>query len=163
MLVGSTNPFLEVRPTATPKRPHFRVSVLMLFRLMCHRKGTSLSVAIYMYVSVYSMINIKFSASSPANRTSTVSSTFITPGWRSVRSFLSAFLAIGKRDLFAVTSKENMLQFDPSSYKKTSAHLPWDGLIIAHALGSIVQSPNAGINIYSVAEGVWKRRAFRYC
>ena len=40
----------------------------------------------------------------------------MTPGWRKVRSFLTAFLAIGRRDLFAGTSKENILQFDPSSW-----------------------------------------------
>src|SRR5215469_1103930 len=51
----------------------------------------------------------------PTFPTSTVSSALITPGCRNVRSFLTAFLAIGRRDLFAVTSKENMLQFDPSS------------------------------------------------
>lgn len=48
-------------------------------------------------------------------RTSTVSSTFMTPGWRMVRSFLSAFLASGRRDLFALMSKANMLQLEPSS------------------------------------------------
>lgn len=47
--------------------------------------------------------------------TSTVSSTLITPGCRKVRSFLRAFLARGSRDLLAVISKENMLQFEPSS------------------------------------------------
>lgn len=39
----------------------------------------------------------------------------ITPGWRKVRSFLRAFFARGSRDLFAVMSKEKMLQFEPSS------------------------------------------------
>jgi hypothetical protein len=50
-------------------------------------------------------------------RTSTVSKTLITPGWRRVLNFLRAFLARGSRDLFAVMSKEKMLQVDPSSYK----------------------------------------------
>ena len=53
----------------------------------------------------------------PPIRTSTVSRTLITPGWRRVRSFLTAFLASGSRALFAVTSKENILQFEPSSYQ----------------------------------------------
>lgn len=44
-----------------------------------------------------------------------MSKTLITPGWRNVRSFFSAFFASGSRDLFAVMSKEKMLQFDPSS------------------------------------------------
>lgn len=52
----------------------------------------------------------------PVILTSTVSSTLITPGCRNVRSFLTAFLAKGNRDLFAVTSKENILQLEPSSY-----------------------------------------------
>ena len=57
----------------------------------------------YMYVSV-----------------STVSRTLITPGCRNVRSFLTAFRASGRRDLLAVTSKEKILQFDPSSYNLIS-------------------------------------------
>src|SRR5438045_2775617 len=51
-----------------------------------------------------------------AKRTSTVSSTLITPGWRSVRSFFTAFLARGSLARLAVTSKEKMLQFEPSSF-----------------------------------------------
>ena len=46
---------------------------------------------------------------------STVSSTLITPGWRSVRNFLSAFFARASRDLFATQSKAKMLQFELSS------------------------------------------------
>lgn len=42
--------------TATPKRPHFKVSVDMLFRLICHLKGTILSVAMYINVSVWKII-----------------------------------------------------------------------------------------------------------
>ena len=49
-------------------------------------------------------------------RTSTVSRTLITPGCRSVRSFLRAFFARGRRDRLAVISNEKMLQLDPSSY-----------------------------------------------
>jgi len=40
--------------TATPNKPHFRVSALMLFRLTCHFKGVTLSVAMYIKVSVCS-------------------------------------------------------------------------------------------------------------
>jgi hypothetical protein len=47
--------------------------------------------------------------------TSTVSRTFITPGCRRVRNLRRAFLASGRRDLFAVTSKEKMLQRELSS------------------------------------------------
>lgn len=50
-----------------------------------------------------------------AKDTSTVSNTLMTPGCRSVRSFFSAFFARDSCDLWAVMSKENMLQFDPSS------------------------------------------------
>lgn len=48
--------------------------------------------------------------------TSTVSKTFTTPGWRRVRNLRSAFRARGNRDLFADTSKENILHLDPSSW-----------------------------------------------
>jgi hypothetical protein len=47
--------------------------------------------------------------------TSTVSSSLTTPGYRSVRSFLRAFLARGSRALLAVMSKEKILQLEPSS------------------------------------------------
>jgi hypothetical protein len=51
-----------------------------------------------------------------ALRTSTVSNTLTTPGCLRVRSFLTAFLASGRRDLLAMTSKEKILQCEPSSY-----------------------------------------------
>jgi hypothetical protein len=88
--------------------------------------------------------------------TSTVSSTLITPGCRNVRSFFTAFLAIGRRDLFAVTSKENILQFDPSSCILISTK---DSTLVgslSYALGSIEESPNARIDVDSIAEGVGK-------
>lgn len=42
----------------------------------------------------------------------------MTPGCRRVLSFLSAFLASGRRDLLDVISKEKMLQLDPSSWRR---------------------------------------------
>ena len=44
-----------------------------------------------------------------------MSSTFIIPGCRSVRNLRSAFLAKGRRDRFALISKEKMLHFELSS------------------------------------------------
>jgi hypothetical protein len=62
--------------------------------------------------------NMSASAGSPTiggRRTSAVSNTLMTPGCRSVRSFFRAFLARGRADRLAETSKEKMLQFEPSS------------------------------------------------
>jgi hypothetical protein len=44
--------YLDRGLTATPDRPHFNVSGLMLLRLMCQLRGVTLSVAIYKDVSV---------------------------------------------------------------------------------------------------------------
>lgn len=70
-----------------------------------------------MYVSVYQASDQSQSSNDRRSETctSTVSKTLITPGWRNVRSFFSAFFASGSRDLFAVMSKEKILQSDPSS------------------------------------------------
>jgi len=51
-----------------------------------------------------------------STQTSIVSSTLTTPGCLNVRSLRTAFLARGNRDLFADTSKVNMLQGEPSSW-----------------------------------------------
>lgn len=51
----------------------------------------------------------------PGSHTSTVSSTLMTPGCRSVLSFFKAFLARGRRDLLAAMSNVKMLQSEPSS------------------------------------------------
>jgi hypothetical protein len=97
---------------------------------------------------------------SPANYTSTVSSTLITPGCRNVRSFFTAFLAIGRRDLFAVTSKENILQFDPSSYiTMINTALMLAGSL-SYTFGSIEEIPDTGINVDSIAKGVGEWRPF---
>jgi hypothetical protein len=45
-----------------------------------------------------------------------VSKTLITPGCLSVLNLRTAFFASGRRDLFALISKENTLQEEPSSY-----------------------------------------------
>lgn len=45
----------------------------------------------------------------------------MTPGWRNVRNFFKAFFANGRRALLAATSKEKMLQLDPSSYARVRA------------------------------------------
>jgi hypothetical protein len=50
-----------------------------------------------------------------ASPTSIVSNTLTTPGWRNVLSFLSAFFAKGRRERFALMSKEKMLHFELSS------------------------------------------------
>ena len=42
----------------------------------------------------------------------------MTPGCRSVRSFLRAFLARGSADRLVEMSKEKMLQSEPSSYSR---------------------------------------------
>ena len=47
--------------------------------------------------------------------TSTVSRTFTIPGCRRVRNFRRAFFAKGRRDRFALISKENMLHLELSS------------------------------------------------
>ena len=96
--IEDASSLMNLTVCATLKRPHFTVSSLILLRLICHRRGVTRSVAMYMYVSV-----------------STLSKTLITPGCRKVRSFLTAFRASVRRDLFAITSKEKILQLEPSS------------------------------------------------
>ena len=86
---------------------------------MCHFSGMTRSVAMYRNVSVYSALVIVLAQYQPGFRTSTVSSTLITPGCRNVRSFLSAFRARGRRALLAFMSNENILQFEPSSYSSS--------------------------------------------
>lgn len=54
--------------------------------------------------------------------TSTVSSTFSTPGCLKVRDFRTAFRASGSRDLLAAISKVKTLHDEPSSYM-TNEHL----------------------------------------
>lgn len=97
--------------------------------------------------------------------TSTVSSTLTTPGCLMVRNFLTAFLAIGRCALFVVISKENMLQLLPSSYwGKVSNLAQSPGLSWSiYTLGSIVKGPNAGVDVYSIAEGIRKWWTFGNC
>src|SRR5262245_30314185 len=45
-------------PTAMSCKPHFIVSGDRLFRLTCHDRGTSRSVAMYIYVSVCTIISL---------------------------------------------------------------------------------------------------------
>jgi hypothetical protein len=75
----------------------------------------------YMAVSDYSRQNsiLSYRIAQP-KLTSMVSITLIIPGCRSVLSFLTAFLARGRRDLFAPMSMEKILQFDPSSYESSA-------------------------------------------
>jgi hypothetical protein len=93
----------------------------MLLRLICHRNGITLSVAIYNDVSVCTCVRKKSCSWIPERPTSAVSRTLITPGWRKVRSFFRAFRARGSRDLLAPISKENILQLDPSSCSRLLA------------------------------------------
>lgn len=65
---------------------------------------------------VSAQLNVLVRAEEGALYTSTVSNTFMTPGWRMVRIFFSAFLARGRRPLLAVISKEKILQLELSSY-----------------------------------------------
>lgn len=83
----------------------------------------------------------------------------MTPGCLNVRSFLTAFFAIGRRDLFAVTSKENILQIDPSSYSNIRILACFEGCW-SYTFGSIIESPDAGVYVDSVAKSVGKWRAF---
>lgn len=94
-----------------------------------------------------------------SSSTSTVSSTLITPGCRSVRSFLRAFLARGRRERLVVMSKEKMLQFDPSS---------WDGYQLSAGVtggkrhtytpGAVVQGPDGLVDIDNISEGIREGR-----
>jgi len=138
----------------------------MLFRLICHFRGIILSVAMYMKLSVcWIFVRLSKQSDLSSYPTSTVSSTFITPGWRNVRSFLTAFRASGRRDLLALISKENMLQFDPSSYSLLSKVL--HGIIInvvSYPFLAILQHPYPPLYVLAISERIWKIRDARgYC
>lgn len=99
-----------------------------------------------------------------ACRTSTASSIFITPGCRSVRSFLRAFLASGNRDLvLGLISKEKMLQLEPSSFwrkgKLESARhsRQTKGATYSYTSCAIVKSPYRLVHIYTIAKRVGER------
>lgn len=78
-----------------------------------------------------------------------------------VRSFFSAFLASGSTDLLAVTSKEKMLQLEPSSCSRVSAGQAMEnqGTERTHSPCPIVKCPDGGVEVYLVAEGVGEGRA----
>jgi len=80
----------------------------------------------------------------------------MTPGCRNVRSFLTAFLAIGKRALFAVTSKEKILQFEPSSCVTLLTQRSTLAGSLSYAFRAIEEIPDTGINVDSIAESVGK-------
>ena len=106
----------ETYRTAIVNKPHFSVSSLNAFLRAGHCKGTRRSVATWMYVSVCDLV--KHGSKIPdiaLEYTSTVSSTFTTPGCLKVRNFRTAFLAKGSRDVLEATSKVKMLQSDLSS------------------------------------------------
>lgn len=97
--------------------------------------------------------------------TSTVSKTLMTPGCRSVRSFLRAFLASGRAARFAVMSKENMLQLEPSSYEiavGVSQGISWvvGCETSTYPLGPVVECPDGGVHVNLVSECVRERRPF---
>lgn len=96
--------------------------------------------------------------------TSTVSSTLITPGCRKVRSFFRAFFARGNRARLAVMSKENMLQFDPSSYWHCQQKLRICRPIrlVTYSSCTVVKCPDGLINIDDVSEGIRKGRPLGY-
>lgn len=150
-------------PTAMPFNPHLTVSGARPFRFICHVKGTNRSVAMYMYVSVCKIAqHASLSRLCSSIPTSTVSKTLITPGCRRVRSLRRAFRARGRRDLFAVMSKEKTLHFEPSSCHSISQYAEYVCHRGAYSLGSIVQSPDRLVDIHLGIKGVGKSRAFRY-
>lgn len=69
----------------------------------------------------------------------------MTPGCRNVRSFLRAFRASGRRTLSAVTSKEKMLQADPSSWTRSMA-LATLGRLSFHMAGAMAKSARGETN-----------------
>jgi hypothetical protein len=75
-------------------------------------------IAVSDYVGQNSVLSLRESYRS--KHTSMVSITLIMPGCRSVLSFFTAFLARGRRDLFALMSMEKILQFEPSSYESSA-------------------------------------------
>ena len=75
-------------------------------------------IAVSDYVRQNSVLFLRESCMSKP--TSMVSITLIMPGCRSVLSFLTAFLAKGRRDLLALMSMEKMLQLEPSSYESSA-------------------------------------------
>ena len=100
--------------------------------------------------------------------TSIVSNTLITPGCLSVRDLRTAFLANGRRDLFAAISKVKMLQGDPSSYMSLRVSSDFHRCAATqgsecgrrgwrtYPLGRIVKGPNRFGNINSVSKRVRK-------
>lgn len=99
----------------------------------------------------------------------------MTPGCLSVRDLRTAFLANGRRDLFAAISKVKILQADPSSYmvaSKSLCQLQYPTVrqtrltsagkgLEAYPLGRIVKGPNRIGDIHSVSKRVRKGAAFR--
>lgn len=85
----------------------------------------------------------------------------MTPGWRIVRNFLSAFFARGSRPLLAGMSNEKMLQFEPSSWSQRVSGRDVEAIAKGStcSLGSVVQSPDGLVDVDLVAEGVRKGRA----
>ena len=79
-----------------------------------------------------------------------------------MRSFLTAFLAIGSRDLLAVTSNEKMLQSEPSSYEsqQSASCLGREAILadVAYASSSIVQGPDEAVEVDLVTKRVGKGR-----
>lgn len=88
----------------------------------------------------------------PLLHTSTVSSTFITPGCLSVRSFLTAFRARGSRDLLALMSKEKMLQLEPSSYSTSQPAYAMRLGGSPYTLLAILKHPYSPFNILAISK-----------
>ena len=69
----------------------------------CHSFGSDVDISL----ALESLVS-KQPVDARQRHTSTVSNTLMTPGWRKVRSFRSAFRARGRAERFAVISKEKM-------------------------------------------------------
>lgn len=90
----------------------------------------------------------------------------MTPGCRSVRSFLRAFLARGSADRLAGMSKEKMLQSEPSSCARSFSkpgserrRLEVGQVRNTYASRAVVECPDGGVEVDLVAKRVGKRRA----
>lgn len=72
-----------------------------------------------------------------------------------------AFFARGRRDLFAVTSKEKMLHREPSSCNAVRDECVERSVACGcYPLGAIVESPDGLVDVDSFAERIGKGRAF---
>jgi hypothetical protein len=97
-----------------------------------------------------------------SSRTSTVSSTLITPGWRSVRSLRRALRARERRLLFALTSKEKILHLELSSlYGVNDCHDVRGSL--TYSLRSVMKRPDRIVYINPIAKRIREWRAFGDC